>query len=283
MVKSALITGCTPGGIGHALVKEFHFQGLHVIATARRVEVIEDLRAEGIDILQLDVTDMESIRACRAEVERLTKGGLDILVNNAGKSYTVPATDVTLDGVRSLFETNVFSVMMMCKEFVPLLIAAQGKIINIGSVAAIVALPFGSVYNASKAALHAYGDTLRIELEPFGVEVITVVTGGVKSNIGTHSEDIRPDSLYHIMSDEFDAKRRGLSQQKAMPTAEYARYVVSRTLTKRPSPWIWAGAFSFLIWLINMFVPTGFLDGVLARRVGLDTLKKRLQTKRRDD
>jgi len=180
-------------------------------------------------------------------------------VNNAGKSYTVPATDVTLDGIRSLFETNVFSVMVMCKEFAPLLISAQGKIINIGSVAAITPLPFGSIYNASKAAIHSYSDTLRIELEPFGVQVITVVTGGVKSNIATHSKDIRSDSLYHIISDEFDAKRKGMSQKSAMPTAEYARHVVTQSLKERPSPWIWAGAYSFLVWLI---VSTQLLDEI---------------------
>jgi len=285
MARNVLVTGCTPGGIGHALVKEFRVQGLHVIATARRLEVIEELRAEGIDILQLDVTDMESIRTCRMEVELLTNGKLDILVNNAGKGYMTPATDVTLEGIRSLFETNIFSVMMMCKEFASLLIAAQGKIINIGSVAGIVPFPFGSVYGASKAALHSYGDALRVELQPFGVQVITVVTGGVKSNIANKSQGqgIHPDSLYHIISDEFDAKRRNISQRDKMPTAEYARYVVSQTLKDRPPPWLWAGASSFLVWLVNTFVPIGYLDGVMARRVGLDTLKKRLHTKQRDD
>jgi len=257
--QNVFITGCTPGGIGYALAKEYHAQGLRVIASARRVEVLEDLVALGIDTVQLDVTDLASIKSARDKVDQLTQGKLDILVNNAGKSYTIPATDVTQEGIRSLFETNVFSVMLMCQEFVHLLIAARGKILNIGSIAAILPVAFGSVYNASKAALHAYGDTLRVELKPFGVQVITIVTGGVKSNISTHNSDILSKSLYYPMNDEFVAKRMGMSQKGATPTDEFARGVVHQTLKARPRPWVWGGRFSFMTWIINIVVPHGYL------------------------
>jgi len=172
--------------------------------------------------------------------------------------------------------TNLFSVMLMCKEFAPLLIAAQGKIVNIGSVAAIIPYAFGSVYNASKAALHSYGDTLRVEMEPFSVQVITVVTGGVKSNISrNNTRDIDPGSLYHPMRDLYLSRRRGSSQQGADTAEDYARYVVSQTVQAKPRPWLWRGNYAFVIWL-STFMPTGLADGYISRRFGLDIFKKRL-------
>ncbi|KAI4125356.1 MAG: hypothetical protein LQ347_005399, partial [Umbilicaria vellea] len=95
----------------------------------------------------------------------------------------MPALDISLSEARATFETNLFAIMHICQTFSPLLIRAHGTIVQIGSVAAIIPYVFGSVYNASKAALHAYSNTLRVELEPFGVKVMTVVTGGVQSRI----------------------------------------------------------------------------------------------------
>ncbi|TVY50928.1 NADPH-dependent 1-acyldihydroxyacetone phosphate reductase, partial [Lachnellula cervina] len=184
--KSVLITGCAPGGIGNALAREFHSKGLHVIATARNTDQITDLSDMGMSTLALDVTDSASIAAARVEVEALTCGTLDILVNNAylypsqlslavaqekrqnphpstqirGRNLTLPALDVPLDEARLTFETNFFSVIALTQVFTPLLIASSPSLIlNIGSVAAIVPYAFGSVYGASKAALHSWSNT----------------------------------------------------------------------------------------------------------------------------
>jgi len=155
--------------------------------------------------------------------------------------------------------TNLFSVMLLCKEFAPLLVAARGKIVNIGSIAGLFPYAFGSVYNASKAALHSYGDTLRVEMVPFGVQVITVVTGGVKSNIGRNNKlPINPRSLYYLMGDLYLAKRQGLSQKDAVKAEDYARYVVSQTVKTTPRPWLWRGSYTFIVWL-STFLPTGFV------------------------
>jgi len=277
--QTVFITGCSPGGIGNALARQYHAAGLRVIASARRLEVLDDLRTLGIETIQLDVTDLSGIRSARDHVSQLTEGKLDILVNNAGIPYTVPSTDITLEGITSLFATNVFSVMLLCQEFVPLLIAAKGKIVNIGSVVGILPVPFGSVYNASKAAVHQYGDTLRLELKPFGVQVITIVTGGVKSNIASHTKDIAPESLYYLIHDEYQAKRKAMSQKGATPTDEFAQHVVRRTLKSRPALRIWGGGGSFLIWFLTGLLPHGWLDGVLMRMFGLDTLTRRLKAK----
>lgn len=135
MSKSVLITGCSPGGIGHALAREFKSKGLRVFATARKAETIADLSSQGIETLSLDVTNIGNIEALKDEISSRTGGRLDILVNNAGRNYTVPALHVQMDEIRATFETNVFAVMMLCQAFAPLLIESRGTIVQIGSLA----------------------------------------------------------------------------------------------------------------------------------------------------
>lgn len=161
--KTCLITGCSPGGIGHALALEFHRNNLRVLATARQASTLSDLASLGIETLSLEVHKPESIAALLSEVRSRTQGrGLDFLVNNAGRNYTMPALDVDFDEVREVFEVNVYSVMRMCQAFAPLLIEAKGCIVQIGSLAGVMPYVFGSAYNATKAALHAYSNTLRV-------------------------------------------------------------------------------------------------------------------------
>lgn len=108
-----------------------------------------------------------------------------MLINNAGSAVHVPALDLDIEGaVKNMFDVNVFGVMRMVKACGPMLIVSEGCIVNVGSIAPIVPLAFSSAYNATKAALHAYGDALKLEMEPLGVQVTTIITGGVKSNIG---------------------------------------------------------------------------------------------------
>jgi 1-acylglycerone phosphate reductase len=111
---------------------------LHVLATARNAESISDLSAQGITALSLDVDKPESILALKDEVTKLTDGKLDYLVNNAGRNQTVPALDLDMDEVERTFSTNVFGVMRMCQAFAPLVIAAKGTIVQIGSLAGIM-------------------------------------------------------------------------------------------------------------------------------------------------
>lgn len=212
-----------------------------------------------MDTLSLEVTDPESIKRLRTEVERLTGGHLHYLVNNAGRNYTVPALDIDFDEVHHTFEVNVFAVMRMCQTFAPLLIETKNSaIVQIGSLAAIMPYVFGSVYNASKAALHAYSNTLRVELAPFGVRVITVVTGGVKSNIARDERSLREDSIYLPVNAEYQGRLKH-SQQGAMSNEAYARSVVRQLLKPSPPKWVWEGNKSWLVWFMYKFLPTGFM------------------------
>ncbi|KAJ7054717.1 NAD(P)-binding protein [Mycena amicta] len=273
--RTVLITGCTPGGIGFELAKEYQSKGLRVFATARRAKVCAELASLGLEALQLDVTKTESVQALRDCVSALTGGTLDVLVNNAGRSCTVPATDVKMNDVHDVFEINLFGVMRMVQEFIPLLVASgDGRIVNIGSVAGVMPYPFGAVYNASKAALHAYGDTLRLELAPFNVQVITIVTGGVKSNISHRTLPISPSSIYSPITEHFATYRMSRSQTGAMPTKAYARAVVIQSLRRSVKAWFWTGSFSYWCWFIDTFLPRTGFDWLFSREFGLTALKK---------
>ncbi|KAL0632891.1 NADPH-dependent 1-acyl dihydroxyacetone phosphate reductase [Maublancomyces gigas] len=276
--KSVLITGAGIGGIGGELAKEFHAKGFRVFATARRLETVQELQDTlGIEIIQLDVTKAEDVRKARDEISLRTGGKLDVLVNNAfgllgpDRDYSIELEIDTV--VKEIFEINLFAVMRMVQEFAHLLIAAEGTIVNIGSVAGIMPFAFASAYNASKAALHSYADTLRVELKPFNVKVMTIITGGVKSGISRHSvanRDLRPDSLYLPIL-EFYQARASTSQVNAQPTDEYARSVVKQVMMPdwRKPVWYWQGNFSGWVWLINTFLWKSAFDYGMMRTFGL--------------
>lgn len=278
MRRSVLITGCSPGGIGHSLALTFHAHSLRVFATARSTSSLSSLSTLGIETLPLTVDSESSIQSCLAEVTTRTNGrGLDYLVNNAGRNYTVPALDVEMDEVRATFETNFFAVIRLVQAFSPLLIEAQGTIVMIGSVAGVTPYVFGSVYNASKAALHAYSNTLRVEMEPLGVKVITVVTGGVKSRISRVGR-VLPVNSYYTELDEQYKRRQGHSQEDAMSNQDYADSVVRQVLpgagpwpwrwllTDARKRWIWEGNKSGFVWLVTGgWIWGGFLDWYMTR------------------
>lgn len=226
-----------------------------MIATARKKETIRDLTKFGISTLSLDVDIPESIAQLKEDVLRITDGKLDFLVNNAGRNYTVPALDVDFEEVEQTFRTNVFSVMRMCQAFAPLLIEAKGTIIQIGSLAGIMPYVFGSAYNASKAALHAYSNTLRLELAPFDVKVIVIITGGVKSNIARVDRSLPEGSVYLPINPEY-VRRTKHSQEVGIPNETYAKTVVSKVMVSRPKRNIWAGYGAFLVWFATTFLPS---------------------------
>lgn len=204
--------------------------------------------------LAVEVDKPASIAALKDQVTKITNGKLDYLINNAGRNYTVPATDYDFDEVELTFQANLFGVMRMCKEFTPLLIAAKGTIAQVGSLAGIMPYVFGSAYNASKAALHAYSNTLRVELAPFGVRVVIIVTGGVLSNIARTERQLAPDSLYLPIAEDYE-RRTKHSQEVGIPAEQYAKAVVSKLAVRNPPRNIWAGHGVNLVWFVSTFLP----------------------------
>lgn len=184
------------------------------------------------------------------------------------------------DEARDLLETNVISVMRMCKDFSGLLIEAHGTIINIGSLAAEIPYVFGSAYNASKAALHAYSDTLRVELKPFEVRVMVIVTGGVTSNIARTHRELPEGSLYVPLDAEYQ-RRQKHSQEGAMDNTTYAEGVVRAALKKYPVRSLWRGHQAWVVRVLLQVMPRFFWDYYFTKVFRLQKLTDYLRTQRK--
>ncbi|KAL4746293.1 hypothetical protein BDW72DRAFT_210554 [Aspergillus terricola var. indicus] len=269
---SVLITGCGRGGIGHALAVEFRNRGYTVFTTLLAHEPREHLTDIGITAVTADVTSDDDIRSLYSIITHKTSGKLDVLVNNA-TGYTMPAIDTDLREVEKMFSVNVFGPMRMVAVFHPLLIKARGTIVNIGSVGGIVPYVYGSSYNATKAALHHWGNTLRVEMKPFGVKVVNIISGEIGTNILKRDANRRlpPDSFYRPLAEEF-AGHVGRTPRTTTPN-EYAVSVVGEVTKERPRAWFWTGARSAAVWFGDMFLPRGIWDWVFSREFSLEKLR----------
>ena len=258
--KTVLITGCSKGGVGDALAREFHRRGHAVFACARSGAKMAELAALGIRTLELDVGSPAAIAAALEAVRGATPR-LDVLINNAGVNYVMPFADSAVDEVRNVLETNVVSVFAVTQAFLPLLIEAKGVIANIGSVNQALNPPYQSAYTASKAALAAVGNTLRVELAPFGVRVVTVVTGSVRSRLFDNADSrsrLPQGSLYAPLKERID-KRDFLDGITWTSAEEYAKQIATDLLKPKPKPVLWRATFSTMAWFVNTFLWQGAL------------------------
>lgn len=181
--KVILITGATTG-IGRHTAIHLKTRGHQVIATGRNERALAELRQSfGIETVVLDVTRPESIAAAKREVDRITGGyGIDVLVNNAGYGLLGPVEVVSDDDIRQQFETNVFGLIAVTRTFIPEMRArGDGRVINVSSVGGRMVFPLGGVYHATKYAVEALSDALRMELRQFGIRVSVIEPGYIKT------------------------------------------------------------------------------------------------------
>lgn len=271
--RRILITGCSTG-IGRALAEEFHRRGHQVYATARRLESLGELKAQGLQVAELDVNDAASIDAL---MQQLLADGvpIDLLINNAGYGAMGPLVEMPLDEVRRQFETNVTSIIALTQAVVPGMIERRsGLVINIGSVSGVLVTPFAGAYCASKAAVHALSDALRMELAPFGIQVMVVQPGAIRSQFGaTASAGVSKRggqaSFYAKIADAI-AARANASQQHSTPAEDFARELADAALAARPPALIRIGNGSRAMPLLQRWLPASLRDRVLRRRFKLD-------------
>ena len=194
--RAVLVTGCS-SGIGRATAERLAASGWTVYATARRPESVADLSEHGCRTLALDVTDDESMQAAVRSVEE-AEGAVGVLVNNAGYSQSGAIETIPLDQVRRQFETNVFGLMRMCQLVLPGMRAqGSGRILNVSSMGGRLTFPGGGAYHATKHAVEALSDALRFEVRGFGIDVVIIEPGLIK----THFGDTAVASVSEIGSD----------------------------------------------------------------------------------
>jgi NAD(P)-dependent dehydrogenase (short-subunit alcohol dehydrogenase family) len=176
--KVALVTGAS-SGIGEETTQALLSAGYTVYAGARRVERMQRLAAIGAKVLSLDVTDDASMMAAVAEVLR-DSNRIDLLVNNAGYGSYGALEDVPLEEGRRQFEVNVFGLARLTQLVLPTMrTQRRGRVINIASIAGKVGEPFGAWYHATKFAVEGLSDSLRMELRPFGIDVVIIEPGAI--------------------------------------------------------------------------------------------------------
>ncbi|KAJ6201988.1 NADPH-dependent 1-acyldihydroxyacetone phosphate reductase [Bipolaris maydis] len=275
--KTVLITGCSMGGIGSALALEFHRRGLHVFATARSLDKMAHLaNLDRLTLLQLDVTSQASISTAAAQVGKTTSGSLDILINNSGSQYITPAMEANLDAARSMFEVNVFGVAAVCQAFMPLIAASRGTIVNVCSIAAHVHTPWMGFYGASKAAVEVVSETMRLEMAPLGVRVISLVAGAVASNIMTNGAipELSDTSPFKPAEKEIVALAKGQDGHARMPTDTFAKKVVDDVLAGAQGK-LWRGQMASTIYWLTKLTPLSVLDKLISNDSGLHHLAKK--------
>jgi NAD(P)-dependent dehydrogenase (short-subunit alcohol dehydrogenase family) len=186
--RTVLITGCS-SGIGWVTAECLAQKGWTVYATARNVGAIEPLGERGCRLLPLDVTDEDSMRRAVEEVER-AEGAVGILINNAGYSQSGAVETVPMQKVRRQFETNVFGLVRMCQLVLPgMRRQGFGRIVNLSSMGGRLTFPGGGFYHASKYAVEAISGALRFEVRGFGVKVVVIEPGLIRTGFAQTAVD----------------------------------------------------------------------------------------------
>lgn len=276
--RTVFITGCS-SGIGAALARDFAGRGHRVYATARRPATLDPLAAQGIRTLALDVDDDAAIRVA-LEAVRTEAGRIDILVNNAGFSRVGAVIDLTREDLRRQYETNVIAPARMTALALPLLraaVAGQGRAVvaNVGSIVGLFTTPFAAAYCSSKAAVHSVTEAMRMELAPFGIDVVCIQPGGVRSSFGNNAEAgirLPEDSLYRSVEEGIIARAQA-GQQGAAPAEQFVVPVVDALLRDRPPRVVRGGANSVRLPLLKKLLPAALFDAKLMKAFGLDRLR----------
>ncbi|WP_060483232.1 SDR family oxidoreductase [Pseudomonas sp. NBRC 111119] len=266
-MPTVLITGCS-SGIGRALADAFRDAGHEVWATARKPEDVERLAAAGFTARPLDVNDPQALTRLAEELPTL-----DILINNAGYGAMGPLLDGGVDAMQRQFQTNVFALVGVTRALFPLLRRSRGLVVNIGSVSGVLVTPFAGAYCASKAAVHALTDALRLELAPFGVRVMEVQPGAIASQFASHAQHeaeqlLAPTSPWWPLREQIQARARA-SQDRPTPAASFAQGVLAATRRSPVPVLVRLGNGSTALPLLARVLPRRLLDWVLRKRFGL--------------
>lgn len=283
-MKNILITGVSTG-IGYELAKVFISNGFRVFGSLRKPEEAEKLKSEfGEEFhpLIFDVTDEKAIKVAAAEVQTsIGNQGLDGLINNAGIAIGGPVMHISTVDFRRQFEVNLFGVVAVTKAFLPLLGAVKnypkspGKIINISSVSGKIAYPFLGPYTASKFALEGFSTALRRELLLYGIDVIVIGPGPIKTPIWKKSETVSEEILQSDYSDALK-KFTGIIKKNvksAMEAGELADRIYEVFQKKNPKTryTFRRGKFTGYI-LPGYIIPPRFLDKLISRMFGWNSV-----------
>ncbi|RKT56075.1 oxidoreductase [Saccharothrix australiensis] len=268
--KVCLVTGAS-SGIGHATALELLRAGHVVYGVARRLRRMDPIRAAGARALAVDVTEEDDLRRAVDTVLE-EQGRIDVLVNNAGIGLHGAIEDVPLDQARNQFEVNLFAPARLVQLVLPRMREQRsGRIVNVSSIGGEIALPLGAWYYASKHALEAYSDTLRQEVRPFGVDVVLIQPGIIRTEFedGTARElrEISGRGAYREVAEAMAARAEtqlGAGSRASDPSV-VARAIVRAAGAHRVKPRYAVGYLAGTLLRLNRFLPDRAFDKLVTR------------------
>ena len=271
--KTALVTGAS-SGIGAATARKLHGLGYTVYGAARRLDRMKDLADEGSRLLELDVTDEDSLRA---GVERILEesGRIDVLVNNAGYGSYGAVEEVPLSEARYQFEVNVFGAARLIQLVLPGMRAQRsGTIVNISSMGGKIYTPLGGWYHGTKFALEALSDCLRMEVRPFGIDVVVIEPGGIRTEWGgIAAANLRKTSGSGAYAAQADAMARSMdseaSDRRSSPPEVIADTIAKAVTARRPRTRYAAGFAAKPLIALRHLLPVRAFDTVIRRATGV--------------
>ena len=273
--RSILIPGCS-SGIGYAAAHGLRTRGWTVFAACRKEEDCAKLRAEGFISPRLDYSDIETIEAAVAQVLEHTGGTLDALFNNGAHATPGAVEDLPTEGLRAIFETNLFGWHSLTRRILPVMRAqGHGRIVQCSSVLGLVTMPWRGAYNATKFALEGLTDTLRIEMRNTGIHVVLIepgpVTSRIRANSIPHFErwiDWRASPRKAQYESELIARLYRETDKPdpfELPPEAVVKKLVHALEAPRPRARYYVTTPTYLMGFLRRILPTRALDWVLSR------------------
>ncbi|PFG21231.1 oxidoreductase [Serinibacter salmoneus] len=269
MSKVALVTGAS-SGIGAATARRLTRAGYTVYGAARRTDRLAELASDGVRALELDLTEESSIEAA-AQALLAEAGRIDVLVNNAGYGSYGALEDVPLSEARRQFEVNVFGLARLTQLLLPTMRAqGSGRIVNVTSMGGRLTMPLGGWYHATKYAVEAYSDALRLEVRPFGIDVIIVEPGSIATEWGgIAAENAATFSGQGPYASRAQALQRAMSSPRMANVGSspelIADVIAKGVAAKRPRVRYVAGALARPLLTLKAVLPDRAFDALLAR------------------
>jgi NAD(P)-dependent dehydrogenase (short-subunit alcohol dehydrogenase family) len=271
--KTALVTGAS-SGIGEATALKLHGLGYAVYGAARRTDRLQQLATRGIRPLAMDVTDDDSMRAGVEQIIAET-GRVDALINNAGYGSYGAIEDVPLDEARRQFDVNVFGAMRLTQTVLPHMRRQHsGTGGNISSMGGKIHTPLGGWYHGTKFALEALSDCLRLEVKPFGIDVVVIEPGGIKTEWGgiaaDHLLEVSGSGAY---ADQAKAMAKSLGAEagsgRLSPPTVIADAIAKAVTARRPRTRYAVGFGAKPLIGARRVLPDRAFDTLIARATGL--------------
>jgi short-subunit dehydrogenase len=263
----AIVTGAS-GGIGHACAELLATRGFRVFGTSRNPGSAGRMR--DFELLALDVRDDTSVVECVRQI-LLAAGRIDVLVNNAGVAMQGAVEETSIDEIKGVFETNLFGAIRMARAVLPTMRAqGKGRIVNLGSVAGFVPMPYQAAYCASKHALHGFSHCLDHELRRFGIRVSVVEPGFVQTEISAHTPLPVSQIGEYVSARTKASVAIAQAVNHGIEAAVIARDVVQAATAARPTLRYLSGREAKTLALISCLLPPSWFDRGLRKRLALD-------------